>query len=228
MPRRKHTEVLTATLELAGRDLADVGCGRGDLTHYAARKGAKAIGLDCALPALEQAKAQAGDSNARFVAGVGEALPLADGSMDIVMFFNSLHHVPESGMATALTEARRVLRPGGRLYVAEPLAEGPHFSLVRSIDDETLVRKAAYEALLALRSQPSWRDDTENFYTASIAYESFDAFFTKMLSIDESREAPSAALQEALAQRFAQLGKHGDKGWLFDQPMRINVFTSTN
>ena len=52
------------------------------------------------------------------VVGDMEALPFADGEFDAVMFVAALHHVPDP--SRALQEARRVLRPGGRLFALEP------------------------------------------------------------------------------------------------------------
>jgi SAM-dependent methyltransferase len=52
------------------------------------------------------------------VVGDMEALPFRDGSFDAVMFVAALHHVPQP--LRALEEARRVLRPGGRLFAFEP------------------------------------------------------------------------------------------------------------
>jgi len=52
------------------------------------------------------------------VVGDMEALPFDDGEFDAVLFVAALHHVPDP--SRALQEARRVLRPGGRLFALEP------------------------------------------------------------------------------------------------------------
>ena len=223
-PRRKHTEVLTSQLDVAGKRLADVGCGSGSLSHVLARKGAEVIGLDISEAALRQAKTGASDDGAAFAAALGQALPLPDRSLDIVIYFNALHHVPVADMELALSEVSRVLRPGGTLYIAEPLAEGPHFEVVRPVDDETEVRAAAYEALKGLQDQARWSELSETHYTASVAYESFAAFCDRRIAVCEGRRKTVEALRSALSERFAALGRQGDKGWLFDQPMRVNLF----
>src|SRR3954447_23970558 len=83
----------------------------------------------------------------RSLEGGAQALPLEDASADVVVFANSLHHVPGDLLDAALGEAARVLRPGGLLYLPEPVAEGPYFELVRAVDDETAVRAAAHAAI---------------------------------------------------------------------------------
>ena len=99
------------------------------------RNGAWAIGLD-PQEALRPR-----------VVATGEALPLADACMDIVLFFNSLHHVPVEAQSTALAEAARVVVPGGNVVVVEPLARGGHFETIRPLDDETEIRAHAHAAI---------------------------------------------------------------------------------
>lgn len=223
-PRRKHTEVLTSQLDIAGKRLADLGCGSGSLSHALARKGAEVIGLDISEAALRQARKAAPDGTADFAAALGQALPLPNRSIDIVIYFNALHHIPVADMTLALDEVARVLRPGGQLYVVEPLAEGPHFSLVRAIEDETEVRAAAYKALQSLSACSGWSALSETLYTASVAYASFATFCERLVAVDDGRGATVDALRSFLSERFTSLGRQGDRGWLFDQPMRANLF----
>lgn len=148
-PIRRNPDVLTDTLAVAGKQLIDVGCGNGHLVRHLARHGAQVLGVECSPRQLAAAHAAARVADETIVEGVGQALPAADASADIVVFFNSLHHIPGEHMATALNEACRVLRADGVVYVAEPLAEGEFFALCRAVDDETQVRAAAQHAVLA-------------------------------------------------------------------------------
>jgi SAM-dependent methyltransferase len=59
------------------------------------------------------------------VAARAERVPLRDGALDTVGISYSLHHLARPGRA--LREALRLLRPGGRLILAEPLADGLTF-----------------------------------------------------------------------------------------------------
>ena len=223
-PRRKHTEVLTSQLDIAGKRLVDVGCGSGSLSHALARKGAEVIGLDISEAALRQARKAPPDGTADFAAALGQALPLPDQSIDIAIYFNALHHIPVANLMLALDEVARVLQPSGQLYVVEPLAEGPHFSVMRAIEDETDVRAATYEALKSLPARSGWSALSETLYTASVAYASFAIFCDRLVAVDEGRGATVEALRAPLSERFTTLGRQGDKGWLFDQPMRANLF----
>ena len=101
-------------------DVADLGCGDGYLTIEAARWARKVIGVDRSPEMLERAKALAKRrkvSNIVWKRGELEKLPLEDGSVDIAVLSQALHHAGEP--ETALAESARVLRPGGRLLVLD-------------------------------------------------------------------------------------------------------------
>ena len=99
--------------------------------------------------------------------GRAEALPLADGSADAVIFMRSLHHVTPAEHPAALAEARRVLRPRGRLYVAEPLAEGDLYALTRMVENEDDERAAA-QATIATAARAGFAPVTSRRYDVVI------------------------------------------------------------
>lgn len=106
----------------AGDVLVDVGCGRGELLVVAARMGAKrAIGVEYSRAAVALAhetiaRAEAGGEVEVLLADA-RALPLPDRSADLVTLLDVVEHLAPAELATALVEARRVLRPGGRVFV---------------------------------------------------------------------------------------------------------------
>jgi SAM-dependent methyltransferase len=91
--------------------LLDVGCGSGLALRLAADRGATVSGLDASGALLEHARRRV--PGAPLVEGELEDLPFADASFDVVTGFNSFQYAARP--ATALTEARRVLAPGGRV-----------------------------------------------------------------------------------------------------------------
>lgn len=105
-----------------GHRLLDVGCGPGTITLDLARRVAPGmvVGMDVAQAAVdeaERARLQAGAGNVEFAAGDVYALDHDDGSFDVVHAHQVLQHL--SGPVRALTEMRRVLRPGGVLAVRD-------------------------------------------------------------------------------------------------------------
>jgi arsenite methyltransferase len=111
----------------AGQAVLDLGCGAGLDSILAARRVAptgKVIGIDFAAEMVEKATRNArtvGATNAEFRQGEADALPLSAGSVDVVIsngVFNLCLDKPK-----VLAEAFRVLRPGGRIQMADILLE---------------------------------------------------------------------------------------------------------
>jgi demethylmenaquinone methyltransferase/2-methoxy-6-polyprenyl-1,4-benzoquinol methylase len=101
-----------------GDEVLDVGCGTGDLTFACLDAGAsRVLALDVALPMLPLARAKAGRrriaSRAGFAGGDATRLPLPDAAVDAWCSAFVVRNIPD--LDAALSEAYRVLRPGGRL-----------------------------------------------------------------------------------------------------------------
>lgn len=222
-PRRKHLDILTELMPLAGRRVVDIGCGDGALVRALAKRGAQALGLDPGLAVLRKAVSHAGGAASAFIAARAESLPLVAGAADLVIFFNSLHHVPVAGQAPALTEARRVLAPGGQLYIMEPLAEGAYFELVRPVEDETEVRSAAYRAIRDAVDDGRFEDIAERVYEAPVKHADYTTFRQRILDVDPARAPAVAALEQHLRTGFAAAGEPVEDGVRFWQPSRANL-----
>ena len=104
-----------------GLDVLDVGCGPGTITVGLARLVAPGlvVGIDRAREVLEQAAACASEQGVSIELRAGDVyeLPFGDASFDVVHAHQVLQHLTEP--VRALTEIRRVLRPGGLLAVRD-------------------------------------------------------------------------------------------------------------
>lgn len=102
-----------------GRSAVDLGCGTGDLVERLSESVPKVIGVDSSPKMLEKARrrfaAAAGAVEVRM--GELEHLPLRDGETGCAVISMVLHHL--ASPAAGLSEAHRVLEPGGRLIVVE-------------------------------------------------------------------------------------------------------------
>jgi SAM-dependent methyltransferase len=88
----------------------DLCCGQGNVTEALVARGCATTGLDFSAAMIDRARARVPDAD--FRQGDAQSLPFEDGSFDIVVSNFGLCHVPDQ--QKALSEVRRVLRPGGR------------------------------------------------------------------------------------------------------------------
>ena len=98
-----------------GGKVLDVGCGTGEHLHRAIDGGLKAYGVEPAPAMLEVARRNV--PGAEIEQGVATSLPYGDGEFDMVMMVEVLRYLDRPDTETALKEARRVLKPGGLLFV---------------------------------------------------------------------------------------------------------------
>ncbi len=103
----------------SGEKVADLGCGTGAFTIEAARFGARIVGVDSSpeMLAVAASKTHGTDLPVSFLRGNMEKLPFSSESLDLVLAITTLCFVrrPES----VISEAYRVLKPGGRLVIGE-------------------------------------------------------------------------------------------------------------
>lgn len=106
-----------------GDSVLDVGCGTGEVTLLAKTraKAGSVYGIDPApeMIAVARRKATRKRLDIDFRVGVIESLPFPDSSIDVVTSSLMMHHLPEDLKVRGLAEIYRVLKPGGRLLVAD-------------------------------------------------------------------------------------------------------------
>lgn len=123
--RTAHRRFLNGALAQGVTDglALDLGTGPGYLTVELARcrPGLRVVGLDLAAHMVEKARRYAAwtqlDGRALWPQGDGHRLPFADGTFDLVFSSFALHHWDDP--LRILDEIARVLKPGGRYYIAD-------------------------------------------------------------------------------------------------------------
>lgn len=109
---------------LHGKNILDVGCGVGTLTIKIATVNTDALvhGIDLQESLMEQCRLNSqieGVNNTKFVAASAYELPFEQGCFDSITCFFMLHHLED--VPRALKDIRRVLKPGGEVFAAEPI-----------------------------------------------------------------------------------------------------------
>jgi 2-polyprenyl-3-methyl-5-hydroxy-6-metoxy-1,4-benzoquinol methylase len=208
----------------AGKEVLDVGCGGGWLVRELASLGARVVGVEVSERQLSSAVARDSDGAARYLVGSAQALPLEDASVDVAIFMRTLHHVPSPDLMRALDEACRVVRPGGHVYVAEPLARGDYHALTSIVEDERDARQAAQNALGAAARAGLERVLTVD-YDVRVTLADLAAFRARTVSVDPDRAKVFDAREADLAAAFERLGEPavhpGER--CFTVPMRADL-----
>lgn len=215
-------DVLAELVPIAGRDIVELGCGAARLARslLARHPDSRVTGLE--VDEHQHAKNLAWPQpGLTFVSGGAQAIPFPDARFDVALMLKSLHHVPMPLLAQALGEAARVLRPGGYLYVSEPVYGGPFNALIRLFNDEGIVRAAAQTALDAALGTGAWTQVAQRFFEMPASFKDFADFEQRMMrpTFADHRidDAKLAAVGAAFAPHMTADGAH------FTRPMHVRV-----
>ncbi|PIP02818.1 MAG: SAM-dependent methyltransferase [Zetaproteobacteria bacterium CG12_big_fil_rev_8_21_14_0_65_54_13] len=216
-------EVYNELLQLDGKTILDLGCGKADVTRAIASEG-----HDRQITALEVDEIQhrnhlAMDDlpNVQFIMAGAENIPCAESSFDVAFMFKSLHHVPLPLMQRALLELRRVLKPGGYAYISEPVFDGDFNNLLKMFHNEEKVRLAAFEAVKLTVDLGLLSLERQYFFNAPMHFDNFADFEQKILQATHTDHSLSDTLYEQVKLQFeSHMGKHGAD---FQMPIRIDL-----
>ena len=120
---RQASRMLKVGIEVRGKRVLEIGCGRGGFAGWLERQGADLTAADFSEEALRQARTHFTASSIKWMVQDIQCLTLEDNSFDTVISCETVEHVPDP--RRAIRELARVLRPGGILVLTCPNYLGP-------------------------------------------------------------------------------------------------------
>lgn len=177
-------DLLSQLVPLRGAAILELGCGAARLARslIQAYPDARYVGYEVDQIQLAKNLTDA-PAGMQFRHGSAEAIPEPAGSCDLVLMLKSLHHVDVAVMDRAFAEIARVLRPGGHLYISEPVFDGALNEVIKLFNDEGTVRAQAQMAIdRALVAQPTlWVETKVQRFDMPVHFRDFASFERRML-----------------------------------------------
>ncbi len=220
-------DLLNELVPLSGRRIIELGCGNARLARELLQRfpacHITGLEVDAIQQANNLAQPQAGLD---FLSAGAQDVPFPVASFDLALMLKSLHHVPLPLLSHALSEVARVLKPGGYLYVSEPIYDGALNEVVRLFNDEGVVRAAAQAALdEALATTGDWETVTEHRFAQAVSYRDFDEFEQRMMRPSFAQHDLSDAVVARVRAAFEP--HRSPVGARFVRPMHVRLLRRT-
>ena len=221
--KASQREVYESLLPLKTAQVLELGCGKAEITRAIAQAfpGAHITGLEVDRIQHEKNLKLTPLPNVRFGEGGAQAIDLPDASIDVVLMFKSLHHVPTDLLDHTLSEIRRVLKPGGLAYFEEPVYEGEYNEIMRVFHDEGVVRKAAFATLQRAVESGAMELVAEKFYMVPKGYRDFAQFEEQVRGTTHTEHHLRNEQLAAVREKFKRLMT--PEGVTFQLPMRVDL-----
>jgi len=156
--RALHRAILDLTVTASIGDLLDVGCGRGAILKLLASRANRAVGVDIDANARQLARAElmlAGIPNCSLRKGDMYRLPFDDAEFNTIIIDDVLANAKKP--VRALQEARRLLKPGGRLFILESVERNSSATLQKSLAEWSATANLRLSpARFAPKKDPVW------------------------------------------------------------------------
>lgn len=212
---------LLETLNLDNKTILELGCGGAAMTKKIALNGENRKIIACEVDKIQHEKnLKLNIENIKFEDYPAEEIKLEDESVDIIMLFKSLHHVPKHNMKKAFSEIKRVLKPNGLVYISEPLYQGEQNALISIFHDEEEVRKIAFEHIKEVVENEEFKLFKEIFFQTPVSYKNFEDFKTRQMDVTHLDKVHSDELIKEVKLAYEN---HTKDEITFLKPFRVDI-----
>ncbi len=217
-PTDRYIAAILTRCTIAGKEILDIGCGKGRITRDLARHAARVVAIDPDPAALRAARHSIPSERVSFLPPAAlRSLPTA--SFDLAFYTLSLHHIPAQEMTDSLRTTAGLLRQDGFLVIIEP---GDGGSLTEAKErfgagsgDERSAREAAVRAMHAL---DGWSVGETLEFTVLFRFDDERDFFDSLFPDRQRRPSPFIRQVEAFLHRHRTAD-----GIVLDAGRRLNV-----
>lgn len=180
-PTNRYIATILSQCELGGKDVLEIGCGKGRITRDLARHAKRVVATDPDAAVLETALLFVAADNVEFVHAPTGIPDLPAMSFDVVIYTLSLHHVAQAEMDGSLKKAATLLRKDGVIVVVEPgdggsLTEAKERFGAGSGDE----RPAKEAAIRAMRALDEWAVEETILFSTLFQFDHEEDFFVAM------------------------------------------------
>ena len=216
-------QVFESVLSLDNQSILELGCGDASLTRIIATGGSNRHITAMEVDAIQHNKNLLIDDlpMVTFTLAGSENIPAPDNHFDTVFMFKSLHHVPVPQMNQALTEIRRVLKPGGIAYISEPVFAGDFNEVLRLFHNEQAVREAAFKALEKAVNSGQFELLDELFFNIEKSFPNFEVFHNRVISVTHTQHQLSDEMMTRVKQEFDKQHQNNQGNFLI--PIRVDL-----
>ena len=132
---QEYRDFMSSLGPLEGKKVLDLGCGRGELSVFLAKRGANVTAIDVGVDLIFAVRALARVNNVECKCSNASItnLPLRQNSYDIVVGLAILHHLSQSDLVKALEETHRILKDDALAVFYEPVENSKVFNFVQNL-----------------------------------------------------------------------------------------------
>ena len=181
-PTNQYIATIMSQCDLSGKDVLEIGCGKGRITRDLAQHAGRVVASDPDAGALEKARVAIAAPNVEFLLAPSGIPDLPTGSFDAVIYTLSLHHVPVAEMHESLHKAASLVRKSGVIVIVEPGDFGSFTETKKRFGagsgDE---RPAQDSAIRAMHDLDGWTSAPTILFRTLFQFDNDEDFFTSML-----------------------------------------------